>query len=275
MAIGTGLAAILGGGISALGASKAAGAQKDAARDQVALAKETRDLTRADLAPFLQGGLMGNQAYMYELGLGSRPMIGGTAPDIQTMTTPGQTTTTAAGDRQSTYTGPATNNYQVGGKTFATIGEAQAYANANKQGATPFGGYQKTPGYDFQFSQGLDAVQSTAAGRSGLYSGATMQAAQGYGQGLASQDYTGYLNRLAALGQQGQSAAAMQADANTNYAQMGTNALGALGNAQSAGAIGMSNAINGGLQNAIGAWQYQNTQTPKSLQGNWLGGWGG
>lgn len=272
MPIGAAIAGTLVQGISA---NKAANAQEKASRDQIGLARESRDMIRADIAPFMQGGLAANQAYLYEMGLGERPMIGGTAPGIETVITPGQAITAYAGDRQTVRQGPSTTSYKVNGQSFGTMDAAQAYANANRTGAQAYQGFQKTPGYDYQLSEGLDALQSTAAARGGLYSGATMQAAQGYGQNLASQEYTNYLNRLASLGQSGQSAAAMQADATTNYAQMGTNALAALGNARAAGAIGVGNAVNNGLQNAIGAWQYQRVQTPQSLQGNWLGGWGG
>ena len=41
-----------------------------------------------------------------------------------------------------------------------------------------------------------------------------------------------------------------------NYAQGAGQAYGSIGNAQSAGAIGASNAINSGITNAIGAFAY-------------------
>lgn len=267
-------AGLLGGVLSAGSAKSASNSQERAGREQVALARETRDLNRADLAPFLQGGLLGQQAYLSEMGLGAAPMIGGTAPQINTITGTPTTYTTGSPDGPQTSTRPGVDSFQVGGQTFGTMDEAQAWANANKTGGTAYQGFQKTPGYDFQLGQGMDALQSTAAARGGLMSGSTMRAAQGYGQGLANQEYGNYMNRLAGLSSQGQSSAAMQADNNNNYAQMGTNALAGIGNAQAAGAIGVGNAINGGLQNAIGAWQYQKTQQPQQQQqSNWTGLW--
>lgn len=58
------------GGVSA---NKAAKAQQGAANTQVGLARETRDLTRADLQPYAQGGLGAQNALLYELGLAERP----------------------------------------------------------------------------------------------------------------------------------------------------------------------------------------------------------
>ena len=73
--------ALVGGLISGVfgmvSANKAANAQKKAANDQLALAKETRDLTRADLAPYVQSGDLGQAAYLNTLGLGAAPMVDG------------------------------------------------------------------------------------------------------------------------------------------------------------------------------------------------------
>lgn len=269
---------ILGAGVSLFGASKQASAAKSAekaqtkaADKQLALSRETRDLIRSDLAPYVQGGNLGQQAYLSTLGLGAAPMIGGTAPQVQVI--PGQAAVAGSNTLGNQFSadhglgrsfGSATGgtaatpeSYSVNGQIFDTRQAAEAYAQANMTGGTQWGGFQKSPGYDFQMQQGLEGLQSTAAARGGLYSGAAMQAAQTYGQGLANQEYGNFQNRLASLGQSGQAAAGMQADANTNYAQMGNNALASIGNAQSAGAIAQGNAWSSGIGNALGAWQYQ------------------
>lgn len=285
--------AVIGAGASLLGASKQASAAKDATRaqtraaeQQIALSRETRDLIRSDLAPYVQSGTLGQQAYLSTLGLASAPMIGGTAPQVQVI--PGTAAVPASsgnalgdqwgGDhgrggsfRPSTPGTAATpERYSVNGQSFDTRQAADAYAQANLTGGTQWGGFQKSPGYDFQLQQGLEGLQSTAAARGGLYSGAAMQAAQTYGQGLANQEYGNFQNRLASLGSAGQAAAGMQADANTNYAQMGNNALASIGNAQSAGAIAQGNAWNTGIGNALGAWQYQNQLQPQAGRSNQL-----
>jgi len=45
------------------------------------------------------------------------------------------------------------------------------------------------PAYAFRMDEGLKALDQTAAARGGLLSGNALQAAQTYGQGLASQEY--------------------------------------------------------------------------------------
>jgi hypothetical protein len=49
--------------------------------------------------------------------------------------------------------------------------------------------FQADPGYQFNLSQGMNAVNSGAAARGNLLSGATLKALQRYGSGLAAQTY--------------------------------------------------------------------------------------
>ena len=152
----------------------------------------------------------------------------------------------------------------------------QAYMSELGLGKAPAGykGYSATPGYDWQLNQGLDAAQSAAAARGGMMSGATLQAMQTYGNGLANQDYNTYLNRLQGVGAQGQAAAGNQATAAQNYGQNGLNALGTMGDAQAAGAMGASNAWANGINNAISTYGYLSNQQSQNGGGsNWLGGW--
>jgi len=129
-------------------------------------------------------------------------------------------------------------------------------AAADGTGGTQFRGFQATPGFQFQMDRGMDAIQSSAAARGGLMSGATMQASQQFGNDLGNMEYTNYLNRLAGVGQSGQAAAGNQANAGANFATNAGNALGSIGNAQAAGAIGAGNAISGGIQNIMGSLGY-------------------
>lgn len=145
------------------------------------------------------------------------------------------------------------------------------YRNAGKQGLNAFlyemglaakpntfyKGFQETPGYKFQFDQGTQAVNALAGARGGLNSGRTMQELTGFGQGLASQEYGKHLDRLTGITNMGTSAAANQASAGQNYANNAGNALMAGGQAQAQGYINGANAISGGFNNALGAYQYQ------------------
>lgn len=118
-------------------------------------------------------------------------------------------------------------------------------------------GYTKTPGYDFRLQQGTDALQAGAAAQGGLYSGRAMKALQNYGQDYASGEYNNYLSRMGGLIDTGMNAASMSGNASQNAAAGVSNALGSYGNAAAAGAIGAANAWNNGIQNALGAWNYQ------------------
>lgn len=126
-------------------------------------------------------------------------------------------------------------------------------------GSAPAGyqGFQKSQDYNFGLNEGINAVQASAAARGGLYSGATMKDLNTFGQDYGSQRRDQYLNRLAGIADTGLSAAQMSGNASTNAAAGVSNALAARGNAQAAGAIGVGNAFNGAIGNALGAWQYQ------------------
>ena len=124
-----GIGAILGIGGSLLqagSASSAARSQERAAQQDLEFQKETRDLVFDRLDPWYQGGNLANQALMAEMGLGAAPMIGGTAPSIRTVVTPGTAAPTVSmsgvrpddrgGFGQQTQVGmPDTTRYQVGG----------------------------------------------------------------------------------------------------------------------------------------------------------------
>jgi hypothetical protein len=153
------------------------------------------------------------------------------------------------------------SKFRVGDREFASRDEAQAFAGANKTGGTEYGGFKATPSYDFRRKQGIGAIDASAAVRGGLMSGRTMQDLATFGDGLASQEYDGYMQRLAGLTDMGMGAAGMQASAGSNAAAGVSNALANKGNAAAAGAIGQGNALAGMLNNLGGAFGYMNKPT--------------
>jgi hypothetical protein len=139
--------------------------------------------------------------------------------------------------------------------------------------------FQADPGYAFRLSEGMKALDRTAASRGGLLSGATLRGAQRYGSDLASQEYQNAFNRyqanraaqaqeygnaynrfqterintlapLQSLAGVGQSASQQAAQAAQAYGAGGANTLGALGAGQT-GALGTFGAAQAG--NIIGA----------------------
>jgi hypothetical protein len=135
---------------------------------------------------------------------------------------------------------------------------------------TPFGMDQFTqdPGYAFRLSEGMKALDRTAAARGGLLSGATLKGAQRYGQELGSQEYMNAFNRyqternaqlnplqsLAGLGQ-------TSTNTLTNAAgQMGQNyatGYGNVGQARASGYLGGTNALTSALGTGINYAQNQ------------------
>jgi len=109
--------------------------------------------------------------------------------------------------------------------------------------------FQTSPGYQFQLDQGLRAVDAGAAANSMLRSGATMKAEQAFGSGLAATEFTNYYNRLFALSQLGETAAAggaATAGQAASTALQGANAQSSIyGNT----AAGLGNTVNSLLSN--------------------------
>jgi hypothetical protein len=129
--------------------------------------------------------------------------------------------------------------------------------------------FQADPGYGFRMSEGMKALERSAAARGGLLSGATMKGIQRFGQDLGSQEYQNAFNRyqaeraarlaplqsLAGVGQttaQQIGQAGMQAAQNIGETQMSGAA------ARASGYVGGANALNQGLSTYLNYQQGQN-----------------
>ena len=109
-----------------------------------------------------------------------------------------------------------------------------------------------TPAYDFQFGEGMRALDNSASARGMVQSGAAMKAAERFGQGLAAQGRGEELNRLQALAGIGQTAtgqgvAAGQGMANAS-AGLTANLGGALAGLYGQQGTAAANGITGGAQ---------------------------
>lgn len=113
---------------------------------------------------------------------------------------------------------------------------------------TPFGmqQFQADPGYGFRMSEGMKALERSAAARGGLLSGATLKGIQRFGQDLGSQEYMNAFNRyqrerearlapLQSLAGVGQTTAQTIGEAGRSYGtNVGNIALGQAENAANA-----------------------------------------
>ena len=95
---------------------------------------------------------------------------------------------------------------EAGQNALGTVADLSG-ANGIEAGRAAQAQFLESPGYQFQLEQGQKAIDRSAAARGMLRSGATMEASQRFGQGLAAQDFTTYYNRLAGLAGMGQQSA--------------------------------------------------------------------
>jgi len=155
--------------------------------------------------------------------------------------------------------------------------------------------FQADPGYAFRLSEGLKALERSAAARGGLLSGGTGKALQRYGQDLASQEYGNAFQRFQAdraaraglgsmeygqfagersarllpLMQQVQAGQGLTSNIAGQMANLGgaqAAALGSMGASQAAGQIGAANALTGAF--GTGANLYMQNQ----LMNRYFGG---
>jgi hypothetical protein len=182
-------------------------AQRDALDQQMAFQQRMYDQTREDFAPYRASGVANLNQLNTLLGIGGN---------------------TGAADYGR----------------FATADFTPADFTANKD-----------PGYAFRISEGLKAIDRQAAARGGLISGNALKAASGYSSDLASQEYNAAFNRFQTIrgntlqpfqvgAAAGQSAAAMQGQANANFGSAGGQAIGQFGQGASGIYGNAGNALN-------------------------------
>lgn len=216
--------------------------------------------------------------------------------------------TNAAGTQLAPYadiglgaTKQLANLYGIGyagqGNGSAVIGPNGVVTPANSNAASSSGGgaaveraaqtqFTQSPDYNFAFTQGLQALDRSAAATGTLGSGGQSKAAIEFGQGLASQQYGNYFSRLQSLSGMGQAASGSLANVlqnggnsigatqlNSGNAQANTLVTGAnsqastlqsganaeantligTGTAQASGIVGSANALTGGITGGAGA----------------------
>jgi hypothetical protein len=256
-------------------ASEATAAQRDIANQQAQVQREMFEKQVELQSPFREAGLRGQNRLLAYLGLAQAP------------TAPGAEATQEEKDK-----------YQ---KDLADYNAMLAMPGYGKYATAEFGldKFKADPGYAFRMSEGMKALERSAAARGGLLSGATLRGAQRYGQDLASQEYTNAFNRYQAertgtLNPFQSLSGTAQTSANTlgQYAgQYGANVSNILGtygagqaaniigggNAAAAGYMGGANAIAGGVGQGINFYQNQqmmNRLFPQQMAGPEAGYYG-
>ena len=133
---------------------------------------------------------------------------------------------------------------------------AAGYGSLGKAfGASDF---QQDPGYAFRQSEGMKALERSAAARGNLLSGSTLKGVQRFGQDLASQEYQNAFNRyqversaklnpLQSLMGSGQSATNIMTSAAGQMGQNEASNLYNAGQARASGYVGQANALSNAL----------------------------
>ena len=260
VAAGIGAVGAIGGGLIASGGAKsAANAQAQAAREAQA-AQEKQFNRQVELQePFRQGGLTAQSRIFELLGLqdpNARAPSGPAAYGLTEITMPG-----LGGGGLKIYRDKQGN----------IVKDINAYKAANPlPAAAPsadFGKYgrdfgiadfEADPGYAFRQSEGMKALERSAAARGNLLSGSSMKGIQRFGQDLASQEYgnaynryqinrSNQLNPLQSLMGAGQSSTNTLTNASAQFGNASAqNAMNA-GAARASGYVGSANALGGAL----------------------------
>jgi hypothetical protein len=153
----------------------------------------------------------------------------------------------------------------IGGKEAAapgSPGEAayQQYVQgfqptAQGAGTPDMGAFFESPDYQFNLDQGQQAIDRSAAARGGLLSGGAVKAGERYASGLASREYSSFVDRLmqqAGLGTTGIGAsAAAGSAAASNIGNAYMNAGNAQGNAYMQQGQIVNNALQGTASNLL------------------------
>jgi hypothetical protein len=125
--------------------------------------------------------------------------------------------------------------------------------------------FEADPGYAFRQSEGMKALERSAAARGQLLSGGTMKGIQRFGQDLASQEYGNAFNRfqiersarlnpLQSMMGSGQSATNTMTSAAGNLGQGLAQSEMNAGAARASGYVGAANALNQAIGSATNAY---------------------
>ena len=136
-------------------------------------------------------------------------------------------------------------------------------SNTGADQASARAGFQTDPGYQFRMDEGTKALDRSAAAKGTLLSGAQTKATQAFGQGLASEEYGNYFNRLMGLAGLGANSTAQANGSSAGLVGAGSNALvqggnmfaqggAARGSAYASGANALASGISSGVQNTLG-----------------------
>jgi hypothetical protein len=156
---------------------------------------------------------------------------------------------------QRTYNDQLSGLASKYGKTAVGDPAATSGAAAPAAGKPDMSAFFESPDYQFNLGEGQKAIDRSAAARGGLLSGGAQKEGIRYASGMASREYSAFVDRLmqqAGLGNTGIGASAA-AGANTaaTVANAATNAANARGSAYLTAGSAINSGVQGGIQNLL------------------------
>ena len=153
------------------------------------------------------------------------------------------------------------NKTQENFSPYLNIGKGATYSlgslygigqDGNPTNANPdYSQFTNSPDYGFAQQQGNLALDRANNAKGLNLSGGALKDASQFNQGLATQQYGNYYNRLLSLSQLGQSAASGAAGSAANFSGQMSNSIQGQGQAQASGIVGSANALTGGINGGI------------------------
>lgn len=155
----------------------------------------------------------------------------------------------------------AFNQTQANFAPYLNVGKGATYSlgslygigqDGNTTNATQdYSQFTNSPDYAFAQQQGQLGLDRYENAKGLALSGGALKDVSQFNQGLATQQYGNYFNRLLSLSQLGQSAASGAAGSAANFSGQIGNTTQAVGQAQAGGIVGSANALTGGVNSGI------------------------
>ena len=146
---------------------------------------------------------------------------------------------------------------------YQAVGEDALYRQAALVGVIPtapgvdqYAAFRESPGYQYQFTEGLRGLEQSAAQRGNLLSGQTAKDIVDYSQQAADINYQNYLNNLGILSGTGQQATGSLASLGSRYGAQAGAATQAAGAARASGYLGQGQAQSQRYQDYAGILGY-------------------
>ena len=114
--------------------------------------------------------------------------------------------------------------------------------------APDYSSFYESPGYQFRLEEGRNMAEKSMAGRGLLQSGSTLRGLTQLGQGMASEEFNNYANRLASMAGIGQSTGTALGQFGAQSAANQGNLMMQGANARASGYMGAANAWSQGAQ---------------------------